>query len=92
MQVTISLPSLVGTSSVFSEQSLRRVLKTILAYAESNTNLQETSFPEQVEDSLFNLHVTLPDIVIMKEYQEDHEMSLDLMHRIVCETHCDRIR
>lgn len=82
MQVTMSLSSLVGTSSTFSEQSLRRALKTILVYAESDEELQETSFPEQVQDLLFNLHMILSDTVKMKEYQEDPEMLLDLMHRI----------
>ncbi|XP_055593172.1 dedicator of cytokinesis protein 7 [Uranotaenia lowii] len=82
MQVTMSLSSLVGTSSSFSEQSLRRALKTILVYAESDTDLQDTSFPEQVQDLLFNLHMILSDTVKMKEYQEDPEMLLDLMNRI----------
>lgn len=82
MQVTMSLSSLVGTSSSFSEQSLRRALKTILVYAESDVGLQETSFPEQVQDLLFNLHMILSDTVKMKEYQEDPEMLLDLMNRI----------
>ncbi|TMW54842.1 hypothetical protein DOY81_000075 [Sarcophaga bullata] len=82
MQVTMSLSSLVGTSSTFSEQSLRRALKTVLVYAESDTDLQYTSFPEQVQDLLFNLHMILSDTVKMKEYQEDPEMLLDLMHRI----------
>lgn len=82
MQVTMSLSSLVGTSSSFSEQSLRRALKTILVYAESDDDLQETTFPEQVQDLLFNLHMILSDTVKMKEYQEDPEMLLDLMHRI----------
>ncbi|XP_059617297.1 dedicator of cytokinesis protein 7 [Phlebotomus argentipes] len=82
MQVTMSLSSLVGTSSAFSEQSLRRALKTILVYAETDAELQETSFPEQVQDLLFNLHMILSDTVKMKEYQEDPEMLLDLMHRI----------
>ena len=48
MQVTMSLSSLVGTSSSFSEESLRRSLKTILVYAEKDTDLQDTTFPEQV--------------------------------------------
>ncbi|XP_037960753.1 dedicator of cytokinesis protein 7 [Teleopsis dalmanni] len=82
MQVTMSLSSLVGTSSSFSEQSLRRALKTVLVYAESDVDLQETTFPEQVQDLLFNLHMILSDTVKMKEYQEDPEMLLDLMHRI----------
>lgn len=82
MQVTMSLSSLVGTSASFSEQSLRRALKTILVYAETDAELQETSFPEQVQDLLFNLHMILSDTVKMKEYQEDPEMLLDLMNRI----------
>ena len=48
MQVTMSLSSLVGTSSSFSEESLRRSLKTILVYAEKDADLQDTTFPEQV--------------------------------------------
>lgn len=86
MLITISLSSLVGGSSfdaTFSEASLRRSLKTILVYAEEERqDLQETSFPEQVKDLLFNLHMILSDTVKMKEYQEDHEMLLDLMNRI----------
>lgn len=40
MQVTMSLSSLVGTNTRFSEQSLRRSLKTILEYAENDLDLQ----------------------------------------------------
>lgn len=82
MQVTMSLSSLVGTSRTFSEESLRRSLKTILVYAGEDTELQETTFPEQVKDLVFNLHMILSDTVKMKEFQEDPEMLLDLMYRI----------
>ncbi|PSN35267.1 Dedicator of cytokinesis protein 7 [Blattella germanica] len=82
MQVTMSLSSLVGTSSTFSEESLRRSLKTILVYAEKDTELQDTTFPEQVKDLVFNLHMILSDTVKMKEFQEDPEMLMDLMYRI----------
>ncbi|RXG71099.1 Dedicator of cytokinesis protein 7 [Armadillidium vulgare] len=82
MQVTMSLSSLVGTSHTFSEAFLRRSLRTILTYAEEDTDLQDTSFPEQVKDLVFNLHMILSDTVKMKEYQEDPEMLLDLMYRI----------
>uniref|UniRef100_A0A1A9V7X6 Peptidase S1 domain-containing protein n=1 Tax=Glossina austeni TaxID=7395 RepID=A0A1A9V7X6_GLOAU len=75
MQVTMSLSSLVGTSSVFSEQSLWRALKTILVYAEFNTDLQDKSFPEQVQDFVFNLHTILSDTVKLKEYQEGSDAS-----------------
>lgn len=63
MQVTMSLSSLVGTSSSFSDDSLRRSFKTILEYAEQDGELQETSFPEQVRDLVFNLHMILSDTV-----------------------------
>ncbi|KAL3252390.1 hypothetical protein MRX96_017703 [Rhipicephalus microplus] len=57
-------------------------LKTILVYAEEDVELQETTFPEQVRDLVFNLHMILSDTVKMKEFQEDPEMLLDLMYRI----------
>ncbi|KAK9712392.1 C2 domain in Dock180 and Zizimin protein [Popillia japonica] len=82
MQVTMSLSSLVGTSASFSDDSLRRSLKTILEYGEKDTELADTSFPEQVRDLVFNLHMILSDTVKMKEFQEDPEMLLDLMYRI----------
>ncbi|XP_075527914.1 dedicator of cytokinesis isoform X1 [Dermacentor variabilis] len=82
MQVTMSLSSLVGTSQTFNEEFLRKSLKTILVYAEEDVELQETTFPEQVRDLVFNLHMILSDTVKMKEFQEDPEMLLDLMYRI----------
>uniref|UniRef100_S4RVQ6 Dedicator of cytokinesis 7 n=1 Tax=Petromyzon marinus TaxID=7757 RepID=S4RVQ6_PETMA len=82
MQVTMSLSSLVGTSQNFNEEFLRRSLKTILTYAEEDFELQSTTFPEQVQDLVFNLHMILSDTVKMKEHQEDPEMLLDLMYRI----------
>ncbi|GFS94716.1 dedicator of cytokinesis protein 7 [Nephila pilipes] len=82
MQVTMSLSSLVGTNQNFNEEYLRHSLKTILVYAEEDTELQGTTFPEQVHDLVFNLHMILSDTVKMKEFQEDPEMLLDLMYRI----------
>ena len=49
----MSLSSLVGTSQTFNEEALRRSLKTILVYAEQDTELQDTTFPEQVPDLYF---------------------------------------
>ena len=51
-------------------------------YAEQDAELQDTTFPEQVQDLVFNLHMILSDTVKMKEFQEDPEMLLDLMYRI----------
>lgn len=82
MQVTMSLSSLVGQNQDFNEEYLRKSLKTILTYAEADVELQETTFPEQVRDLVFNLHMILSDTVKMKEFQEDPEMLLDLMYRI----------
>ncbi|XP_050781479.1 dedicator of cytokinesis protein 6 isoform X3 [Gopherus flavomarginatus] len=82
MQVTMSLSSLVGTSSNFNEEHLRRSLKTILTYAEEDAGLRDSSFSEQVQDLVFNLHMILTDTVKMKEHQEDPEMLIDLMYRI----------
>ncbi|XP_053439188.1 dedicator of cytokinesis protein 6 isoform X8 [Nycticebus coucang] len=82
MQVTMSLSSLVGTAQSFSEEHLRRSLKTILTYAEEDVGLRDSTFAEQVQDLMFNLHMILTDTVKMKEHQEDPEMLIDLMYRI----------
>lgn len=48
MLVTMSLSSLVGTTQNFSEEHLRRSLKTILTYAEEDIGLRDSTFAEQV--------------------------------------------
>ncbi|KAM6965427.1 LOW QUALITY PROTEIN: dedicator of cytokinesis protein 8 [Aplochiton taeniatus] len=82
MQVTMSLASLVGQSSDFHEEYLRRSLRTILAYAEEDTEMQNTQLPSQVDELLRNLNSILSDTVKMREFQEDPEMLMDLMYRI----------
>ncbi|CAM2114532.1 unnamed protein product [Caretta caretta] len=82
MQVTMSLASLVGKSSDFNEEYLRRSLRTILAYAEEDMDMQPTLFPGQVKELLHNLNSILSDTVKMREFQEDPEMLMDLMYRI----------
>ncbi|XP_054254002.1 dedicator of cytokinesis protein 8 [Indicator indicator] len=82
MQVTMSLASLVGKSPEFNEEFLRRSLRTILAYAEEDADMQATPFPTQVEELLCNLNSILSDTVKMREFQEDPEMLMDLMYRI----------
>lgn len=54
MQVTMSLASLVGKSSDFQEEYLRRSLRTILAYAEEDADMQNTQLPSQVQN---NAHI-----------------------------------
>ncbi|MGH0155739.1 UNVERIFIED_CONTAM: hypothetical protein FKN15_032837 [Acipenser sinensis] len=82
MQVTMSLASLVGKSPDFHEEYLRRSLRTILAYAEEDVEMQPTQLPCQVEELLRNLNSILSDTVKMREFQEDPEMLMDLMYRI----------
>uniref|UniRef100_A0AAQ5XFJ3 Dedicator of cytokinesis 8 n=1 Tax=Amphiprion ocellaris TaxID=80972 RepID=A0AAQ5XFJ3_AMPOC len=82
MQVTMSLASLVGKSSDFQEEYLRRSLRTILAYAEEDTEMQNTQLPSQADELLRNLNSILSDTVKMREFQEDPEMLMDLMYRI----------
>lgn len=50
----MSLASLVGKSSDFQEEYLRRSLRTILAYAEEDTEMQNTQLPSQVSTSKFS--------------------------------------
>ncbi|XP_018114075.1 dedicator of cytokinesis protein 8 isoform X1 [Xenopus laevis] len=82
MQVTMSLASLVGKSQDFNEEFLRKSLRTILAYAEEDEEMQPTLFPAQVDDLLNNLNSILSDTVKMRAFQEDPEMLMDLMYRI----------
>ncbi|XP_072928200.1 dedicator of cytokinesis protein 8 isoform X1 [Hemitrygon akajei] len=82
MQVTMSLASLVGKSSDFNEEYLRRSLRTVLAYAEEDEEMQRTMFPLQVEELLSNLNSILSDTVKMREFQKDPEMLMDLMYRL----------
>ncbi|KAA8593008.1 hypothetical protein FQN60_018463 [Etheostoma spectabile] len=83
MQVTMSLASLVGKSSDFQEEYLRCSLRTILAYAEEDTEMQNTQLPSQVDELLRNLNSILSDTVKMREFQEDPEMLMDLMYSVI---------
>lgn len=82
MQVTMSLASLVGKSQDFSEEYLRKSLRSILAYAEEDEDMQSTMFPMQVNELLNNLNSILSDTVKMRAFQRDPEMLMDLMYRI----------
>ncbi|XP_068092049.1 dedicator of cytokinesis protein 8 isoform X2 [Hyperolius riggenbachi] len=82
MQVTMSLASLVGKSQDFNEEYLRRSLRSILAYAEEDEDMQSTLFPYQVNELLNNLNSILSDTVKMRAFQKDPEMLMDLMYRI----------
>lgn len=55
MQVTMSLASLVGKSPEFNEEFLRRSLRTILAYAEEDADMQATPFPIQVKSFMISV-------------------------------------
>lgn len=66
----------------FSVNCLKRSLRTILFYAENDQELSESSFPAQVKDLVLNLNTILSDTVKMREFNDDPEMLIDLMHRI----------
>jgi len=76
MQITVALSTLIGGAGAsstaasenrkeglcFNEEYLRRVLKTILLYAERDSaELQNTTFPEQV-----NIIIIIIIIIILK--------------------------
>uniref|UniRef100_A0A4W4HBT8 Dedicator of cytokinesis 8 n=1 Tax=Electrophorus electricus TaxID=8005 RepID=A0A4W4HBT8_ELEEL len=61
MQVTMSLASLVGKSSDVREEYLRRSFRTILSYAEEDSEMQATQLPAQVDELLKNLNSILLD-------------------------------
>jgi dedicator of cytokinesis protein 6/7/8 len=83
MQVTISMSTLVNNINNSTKiNCLKRSLKTILNYAESDVDLNESSFPTQVRELVFNLHTILSDTVKMRQHRDDPEMLLDLMHRV----------
>jgi hypothetical protein len=81
MQITMSLSSLVGLSQKFDEQHLRRSLKTILVYAESDSK-HPPEFRNELQEMIFQLHMIVSDTIRMKEFQEDPDMLLDLMYRV----------
>ena len=85
MQITIALSHLVGQSAaeiLFNELHLKKSLRTILSYADTDLELLESTFPSQVKDLVLNLNMILCDTVKMKDYINDNEMLVDLMHRI----------
>ncbi|KAG8130614.1 hypothetical protein E2320_017328 [Naja naja] len=68
-----------SSTSEFNEEYLRRSLRTMLAYAEEDLEMQSTLFPGQVEELLHNLNCILSDTVKMRQFQEDPEMLMDLI-------------
>ncbi len=64
----MSLSWLVGQSTAqFNEIFLRKSLRTILTYADGDTDLQESAFPSQVKDLATNLYMILCDTVKLRE-------------------------
>jgi len=83
MQATMSLSWLIGQStSQFNEIFLRKSLRTILTYADGDTDLQESAFPSQVKDLATNLYMILCDTVKLREAKDNPDMEIDLLHRI----------
>ena len=65
--IHISLPFFHQT---FNEHHLRRSLKTLITYAQSDDATSETTFPQQVRELSLNLHRILLDTVKMQEFQD----------------------
>ncbi|VDO33129.1 unnamed protein product [Haemonchus placei] len=91
MQITMSLSTLVSNATRegvwLNEDCLRRSLKTVLTYSETDANTDphtraNTSFSEQVKDLVCNIHMILSDTVKLKEFANDFEMTIDLMYRV----------
>ncbi|XP_062509807.1 dedicator of cytokinesis protein 7-like isoform X2 [Corticium candelabrum] len=89
VQVTVALSTIVGGvqqgllgQQTFNPEFLRRSLKTLITYAKKDQSMAGTTFPDQVNDLAANLNMILVDTVKMNESKEDHQMLLDLMHRI----------
>ncbi len=93
IQLTLSLSSLLTgvnasdqrltiLSEFLNVNSLKKSLKLILAYADNDLELIETTFPSQVKDLIINLNTIVTDTVKMSEFIDDPDMLVDLMHRI----------
>jgi hypothetical protein len=83
MQATMSLSWLVGQStSQFNEIFLRKSLRTILTYADGDTDLQESAFPSQVKDLATNLYMILCDTVKLREAKVIMQTYLDVFQTI----------
>ncbi|KAK6060204.1 hypothetical protein COOONC_02136 [Cooperia oncophora] len=91
MQITMSLSTLVSNATRegvwLNEDCLRRSLKTVLIYSETDANTDphtraNSSFSEQVKDLVCNIHMILSDTVKLKEFANDFEMTIDLMYRV----------
>ena len=87
IQLTMSLSLLVAglncsDQRVLNVSALKRSLKSILNYADNDLELIESTFPSQVKDLIINLNTILSDTCKMREFLDDPEMSIDLMHRV----------
>lgn len=61
------------SNETFNEQNehhLRRSLKTLINYAQSDEDMSNTTFPVQVRELSLNLHRILLDTVKMKEFKD----------------------
>ncbi|CEF63950.1 LD20667p [Strongyloides ratti] len=96
MQITMALSTLVSNCAAYGiwtihETDLKKSLSNLLSYLEcdlttnttdNKTLLSSTSFPPQVKDLIFNLHMILSDTAKLKHHSDDFELLMDLMFRI----------
>ncbi|CAB1320056.1 unnamed protein product [Coregonus sp. 'balchen'] len=102
MQVTMSLASLVGKSEDFHEEYLRRSLRTILAYAEEDTEMQNTPLlsqmrefqedPEMLMDLMYRIakgYQTSPDLRLtwLQNMAEKHKNRKCFTESAMCLVH-----
>ncbi|CAB4062764.1 DOCK6_7_8 [Lepeophtheirus salmonis] len=101
MQVTMSLSQLVGTSSNFNEDFLRRSLKTILVYAEEDEEFSDTAFsetkyqddPEMLLDLMYRIakgYQNSPDLRLtwLESMAKKHEEQNHFAEAGMCKIHC----
>uniref|UniRef100_A0A0K0FC09 LD20667p (inferred by orthology to a D. melanogaster protein) n=1 Tax=Strongyloides venezuelensis TaxID=75913 RepID=A0A0K0FC09_STRVS len=96
MQITMALSTLVSNCAAYGvwtihESDLKKSLSNLLSYlecdlaantADNKAVLSSTSFPPQVKDLIFNLHMILSDTAKLKHHSDDFELLMDLMFRI----------
>ena len=70
MQVTMSLSSLVSQSQAFNELCLRKSLKTVLVYAEIDSEFRNTTFPDQVRQFCYLLTCDLHSVQIKNIFKK----------------------
>jgi len=91
-RVTTALSTLVSEYEAFgpsglNDDGLGISLRTLLAYSgkapdSTATGNNKSPLPGLIKELSVGLHLILTDTVKMRAYYDDHEMLIDLMHRL----------